>query len=156
MHVRVATWVGSVPSTPSITLRRTVPLVGYTCSQFLDSRCFDGYPCGRMAALRMRALYMYTSSSIVISLQPTSSAAFTLPATVVRAIRGKLCGRELLIKTLHWGLQDSTARRRYNDSTPLLGNLTTLELFARCNGQIQMVRALVGIREVRWTTREVM
>jgi hypothetical protein len=90
----------------------------------------------------MRSLYVFTSSTIVISLQPTSSAAFTLPAAVVRAIRGRLCGAELVIKTMHWSLQDGTARRRYNDSTPLLGNLTTLELFARCNGQIQMVRVL--------------
>jgi hypothetical protein len=91
------------------------------------------------AALRLYALYASTLDQAVISLQPASSAVFTVPKPAMQMVRASLCGSLLYVRTLHWRVNGGTARPRYNSSLPLLSNLTTLDLLARCDGTLREV-----------------
>lgn len=97
-----------------------------------------GY-CWLAAAVALMASYIWMDVALVVSLTPASGAVFTLPSPLIRTIRSQLCSSTLYIQTVHWGIEGGDPRPRFISSTVLLGNLTTLELFTRCNGALRKV-----------------
>jgi hypothetical protein len=74
-----------------------------------------------------------------VSLEPYSRASFRLPPSVVNALKRQLCGSMLVIKALHYLVTGPDARPRLNSTTPLLANLTTLEIGTICNSKMRTV-----------------
>lgn len=95
------------------------------------------------AALRLIALYVWTDAAMVIPFVPQSPATFTLPSPVVRTLRKHICQSTLLVQTLHWRVRGGNPRPRFNSTTRLMGNLTTLDLFSRCNSRLQKVSSFI-------------
>jgi hypothetical protein len=103
-----------------------------------------------VAALRVFWNYLVsTSASLTIPYSPYSLASITLPPAALAAIRPQLCSSMLLVKTVHWGLDRSDARPRFNSSIPLLANLTSLEFATQCNGSLRQVR-LTHAPQIDW------
>jgi hypothetical protein len=93
-----------------------------------------------VAVLRVFMAQTTSSKPYIVSLEPYSRASFRLPPSVVAALKRQLCGSMLVIKALHYLVTGPDARPRLNSTTPLLANLTTLEIGTICNNKMRMVR----------------
>lgn len=82
---------------------------------------------------------MWMDAAMVIPFTPVSPAVFTLSSPVVRIVRQRICRSTLLVQTLHWRVKRGDPRPFFNSTTQLMGNLTTLELYSRCNDKLQQV-----------------
>ena len=87
----------------------------------------------------MISLFSLTVGQVVVSSGTQSPATFTLPQSAMRVVRTRLCGNKFYIKTLDWHVRAGDSRPRFNSITALSSNLTTLELYTRCNATLQKV-----------------
>jgi hypothetical protein len=92
-----------------------------------------------LTVLRVIPAWVVPTQPVIISLLPYSAASFTLPVSLVASLYGQLCGSMLMIKAIHWPLPAGTARPWLNSSTPLLSNLTSLEIGTVCNRTFRTV-----------------
>jgi hypothetical protein len=81
-----------------------------------------------------------SNQAYIVSLEPYSRAFFILPYPVLASLERELCGSVLVIKALHYFVTGPDARPRLNSATPVLGNLTSLEVGTLCNNEMKMVR----------------
>jgi hypothetical protein len=91
------------------------------------------------SALRVTAVDIRGANQLVITLLPVSSAVFSLPSPAMGLLRSRVCDSVVYVKTLHWRIKDRDGRPRLTSNLPLLSNLTTLELLAKCNGVVRQV-----------------
>lgn len=91
------------------------------------------------AALRIFVDFLNYGRPAQISLSPHSAASFQIPAPVMATLPSKVCNSILLVKTAHRTLVNSHAKPWLNSSTPLLANLTTLQICTICNGATREV-----------------
>jgi hypothetical protein len=89
--------------------------------------------------LRVFLAQSRTNQPYTVSLAPHSKAVFRVPPSVMTSLSGQLCSGMLAVKALHWVVTGRDARPRFDSSTPLLANLTTLEFGTICNNQLRMV-----------------
>jgi hypothetical protein len=97
-----------------------------------------------MPVLRL-GLYFRTGSAIRVSLEPHSAASFEIPMAVVDGVASQLCSSLFLIRTVHRTLAEGTGRPWINSSTPVLANLTTIQLCTVCNNQVKEVRGIANL-----------
>jgi hypothetical protein len=90
--------------------------------------------------LRIMLARLLTSAPLLINLAPHSSASFLLPPSVLAAISSRLCNNIVVIQAMHLNIQDD-AHPYLNSSTPLLANLTILQIGTVCGNSFVMVRA---------------
>jgi hypothetical protein len=93
-----------------------------------------------LVVLRVFARFLRPSQPYTISLAPHSRAFLRLPAALFSLLSRRLCNSMLLIRAAHWALSGMDARPRLNSTTPLLSNMTTLEVGTICNKTSVMVR----------------
>jgi hypothetical protein len=80
-----------------------------------------------------------SKNDYLVSLAPYSRASFRLPPAVVAVLKRQLCGSMLVVRALHYTVTGPDARPRLNSTTPVLANLTSLEIGTICNNKMRTV-----------------
>lgn len=75
----------------------------------------------------------------LVSLEPYSRASFQLPLSAMAVLKRQLCGSMLVVRALHYLVTGPDARPRLNSTTPVLANLTSLEIGTICNNKMKTV-----------------
>jgi hypothetical protein len=94
-----------------------------------------------MPVLRL-GLYFRTGGEVRVSLEPDSAESFKIPMAIIEGVAPQLCSSLFLIRTEHRTLAEGTGRPWINSSTPVLANLTTIQLCTVCNNKVKEVRTI--------------
>lgn len=93
----------------------------------------------------MRASIAYLSSAapVAIDLPPISRAVLRLPASAMARVYRRLCDGVLVVQATRLSVRPGSGAGPYlNSSTPLLANLTSVQLGTVCNGTLTKVSRL--------------
>lgn len=98
----------------------------------------------RPPGMKVSVTYLPGSSGpITLDMSPVSRAVLRLPPSVFAAVYGQLCDGLLTVQAVRLSIRPGSSADPYlsssSSSTPLLANLTNVQLGTLCNGSLVIV-----------------